>query len=181
MRILVLALVLGVAMKAATAGGDFRSLPWYAPRISSALLLLQASAAGALTEPAPRVVVFFVADDLGWNDLQSGGAHTSSIETPHIDSLRSSGVTLSQYYTSCVCSPSRGAFLTGRLPLHLGYDDVIASSEETGIPLDAPLLPSAWRAATGGRGEAHALGKWHVSRPPCTKAHTHGGGRRAAV
>ena len=58
--------------------------------------------------------------DLGWNDLGSGGAHTSAIQTPTIDRLRGEGVTLSNYYTSCVCSPSRGSFLSGRLPLHLG-------------------------------------------------------------
>ena len=45
--------------------------------------------------PAPRVLLFFVADDLGWNDLGSGGAHASTIQTPTIDRLRAQGVTLS--------------------------------------------------------------------------------------
>ena len=69
---------------AAAAGGDFRSLPWYAPGVSSAMLLLQAGATGALTEPAPRVVVFFVADDLGWNDI---GYNSNDMKgmTPNMD------------------------------------------------------------------------------------------------
>lgn len=131
--------------------------------VALASSLFVATTTAATTATAPRVVVFFVADDLGWNDLGSG---TSAVATPTIDALRRSGVSLTNYYTSCVCSPSRGSFLSGRLPLHLGYDNVIASSAAMGIPLDAPLLPAMWAAANANRGsrraESHALGKWHV-------------------
>ena len=67
-------------------------------RLIANLLLcsnLVSSTTSATPAVAPRVLLFFVADDLGWNDLGSGGAHTSAIQTPTIDRLREEGVTLS--------------------------------------------------------------------------------------
>ena len=55
-----------------------------------------------------------------------------------------------------VCSPTRGSLLTGRFPLHLGYDAVIHDSEPTGVPLSMSLLPQALKAEGF---ETHQLGK----------------------
>ena len=64
-------------------------------------LALFLSLAAALSASAPRAaaatnVVFFMADDLGWNDV---GYHGSEIRTPNID----------RYYAFPVCSPTRAA------------------------------------------------------------------------
>jgi arylsulfatase A-like enzyme len=41
------------------------------------------------------------------------GFHGSKIKTPHIDALARGGVRLEQFYVQPVCSPTRGAFLSG--------------------------------------------------------------------
>ena len=81
------------------------------------------------------------------------------MRTPVIDSLRLKGVSLTNYYVSEVCSPTRGSLLTGKFPMNLGYDSVIHDTEPMGVPLTDVLLPQALQAA----GYAtHMLGKWHI-------------------
>ena len=59
-----------------------------------------------------------VADDLGWGDVSFTGA--SDVRTPHIDAIAARGVRLTRYYGQPVCTPSRAAIHTGRLPLAYG-------------------------------------------------------------
>lgn len=56
-------------------------------------------------------VIIFLADDLGWNDIGFHGSH--HLKTPNIDTMASDGILLNRYYTQPLCSPSRGALLTG--------------------------------------------------------------------
>ena len=62
-------------------------------------------------------VILIVADDLGWDDV---GFHGSEIPTPNIDALASSGVILSNYYVSPICTPSRSELMTGKYAIHTG-------------------------------------------------------------
>lgn len=48
------------------------------------------------------------------------GFHGSKIETPNVDKLASEGVVLDSYYVQPICSPTRGALLSGRYPIHIG-------------------------------------------------------------
>ena len=57
-------------------------------------------------------IVFMFADDMGWADPGFNGGNPEL--TPHIDRLRTQGMSLTQFYTHSVCAPSRAAFLTGR-------------------------------------------------------------------
>jgi len=85
-------------------------------------------------------VIIFVADDLGWDDV---GFHGSvQMRTPNIDTLASDGIILNNYYTSPVCSPSRGALLSSVHPIHSGTQNyVILTPAPWGLPLDLKLLP----------------------------------------
>ena len=66
----------------------------------------------------PNIVVLF-ADDLGWGDLGSYGH--PNIATPHLDKLANEGQRWTSFYApASVCSPSRAALLTGRLPNRTG-------------------------------------------------------------
>ena len=56
-----------------------------------------------------------VLDDLGWSDV---GFHGSQINTTNMDKLVSEGVILDKYYVQPICSPTRGALLTGMYPTH---------------------------------------------------------------
>ena len=66
---------------------------------------------------SPPHILFMLADDLGWIDV---GFHGSKIHTPNIDSLAKDGVILDNYYVQPVCTPTRGALMTGRYPIHTG-------------------------------------------------------------
>jgi arylsulfatase A-like enzyme len=98
-----------------------------------------------------------MADDLGWGDV---GYHGGRISTPHIDQLSKRGVRLNQFYVQPVCSPTRGALLTGRYPMRLGLQcGVVRPWATHGLPLDERTLPQALRQA----GYVTAIcGKWHL-------------------
>src|SRR5436305_6207270 len=61
---------------------------------------------------SPNVVVV-VLDDVGYAQL---GCYGSDISTPNIDALAASGVRLSNFHTTSLCSPTRACLLTGRNP-----------------------------------------------------------------
>jgi arylsulfatase A-like enzyme len=88
---------------------------------------------------SPNIIVF-VGDDLGWDDV---GFHGSKqMLTPNIDTLASDGIILNNYYTSPVCSPSRGALLSGVHPIHSGTQNyVILTPSPWGLPLNLKLMP----------------------------------------
>ena len=66
------------------------------------------------TPPRPNIVLFF-GDDIGYGDLGAFGNPTS--ETPALDTMAADGAKLVQYYSAaCICSPSRGALMTGAPP-----------------------------------------------------------------
>jgi len=70
----------------------------------------------ASASPQPNIL-FVLVDDLGWSDV---GFHGSKIKTPNVDKLAREGVVLESYYVQPICSPTRGALLSGRYPIHIG-------------------------------------------------------------
>ena len=63
-------------------------------------------------------IIVFV-DDMGYGDVGSYGHPT--IKTPNLDTMSHEGQKWTQFYSaSSVCTPSRAALMTGRLPIRNG-------------------------------------------------------------
>lgn len=113
-------------------------------------------------EGSPNIVLILL-DDLGYSDI---GPFGSEIPTPHLDRLAATGLSLTNYHTTPVCSPARAALVTGLNPHRAGFGSV--ANADPGFPNlrleideDVATLPEILR----GHGYAtFAIGKWHLTR-----------------
>ncbi len=119
----------------------------------------------AAEQRPPNVVVIF-ADDLGWGDLSCYGHPT--IRTPNLDRMAAEGMRFTQFYSAaCVCTPSRAALLTGRLPIRSGMCSdrhrVLFPDSGGGIPQQEITLAEALKACGY---KTACIGKWHLGHLP---------------
>lgn len=96
-------------------------------RISAVLVITLLSGEAWTQRPSPNIILIF-ADDLGYGDLGCYGHPT--IKTPNLDKMATEGMRFTQFYVGAnVCTPSRAALLTGRLPIRYG----VAGTEGRGV------------------------------------------------
>ncbi len=113
----------------------------------------------------PNFVIIY-ADDLGYGDLGCFGHPT--IRTPNLDRMAAEGVKLTQFYSAAsICTPSRAALLTGRLPIRNGMCSdkrgVLFPNSGGGIP--ASEITIAEMLQKSGYTSA-CVGKWHLGHLP---------------
>jgi arylsulfatase A-like enzyme len=112
----------------------------------------------------PNIVVIF-ADDLGYGDLGCFGHPT--IKTPNLDRMACEGMKLTQFYAAAeVCTPSRAALLTGRLPPRngqCGNRRVYFPDSKGGLQPEEITIAELLKT----KGYATAcIGKWHLGHLP---------------
>lgn len=109
----------------------------------------------------PNFVIIF-ADDLGYGDLGVFGHPT--IKTPNLDRMAQEGQKWTNFYAGAsVCTPSRAALLTGRLPVRSGMASnkqrVLFPDSKNGLPSEEITLAEQLKEV--GYSTA-CIGKWHL-------------------
>jgi arylsulfatase A-like enzyme len=129
------------------------------------------AAAPAAAAPSKPHIVFFLADDLGYNNI---GYHNHVTLSPHIDEFFGTGLQLNHSFSHKWCAPTRGALMSGRLPFKTGLEHGSLgaySAPEYALALSAnfTLLPETLKKAGYST---------HSTLPPCpqpTAVHLHHG------
>lgn len=124
------------------------------------LFLINISCNSGVKKRPPNFIIIF-ADDLGYGDLGSYGHPT--IRTPYLDKMASEGIRLTQFYVgSSICTPSRAALLTGKLPIRTGmygkrsvlFPDNAGGLDPKEITIASALKNYDYKTA--------CIGKWHL-------------------
>ncbi|MDQ8197883.1 arylsulfatase [Pelagicoccus enzymogenes] len=119
------------------------------------LLACLASLSFASSQSSKPNVIFVLTDDQGYGDL---GAHGNPIlKTPELDRFHAESVRFTDFHVSPLCTPTRGALLTGRDPARNGA--YRTSAGRTMLHEDERTLAQLFSE----NGYATALyGKWHL-------------------
>ena len=121
-------------------------------------LLLNISPIDAQNKNKTPNIVYIFTDDLGYGDIGCFGA--TDISTPNIDRMADEGIKFTDFYSaSPVCSPSRAALLTGRLPQRMGINSVFFPESFTGMPPSEVTIAEVLKQKNYATG---IVGKWHL-------------------
>ncbi|RMF87509.1 MAG: arylsulfatase [Planctomycetota bacterium] len=150
-------------------------LKWISmPVVLLVLLGNSAVTARAASHPEkPNFLVIFC-DDLGYGDLSCFGHPT--IRTPNLDRMAIEGQRWTDFYVAaCVCTPSRAALITGRLPVRTGMCSdkrrVLFPDSAGGLQQSEYTIAEALRDLGY---TTHCVGKWHLGHLPQYLPTSHG-------
>jgi arylsulfatase A-like enzyme len=106
----------------------------------------------------PNFIVIFT-DDQGYQDLGCFGSPT--ISTPNLDQMAADGVRFTDFYVAApLCSPSRGALLTGKYPARLGIaKGVFMPKSKNGLAPQEITIADMLKQKDY---TTACIGKWHL-------------------
>ena len=132
--------------------------------VFSLILLLNSCDDSLRSSTQPNIVIIFC-DDLGYGDLATFGHPT--IRTPNLDKMAEDGQKWTNFYAAAsVCTPSRAAIMTGRLPIRNGmcgnrrvlFPNSIGGLQNSEITIAEALKTRGYSTA--------CIGKWHLGHLP---------------
>ncbi len=103
-------------------------------------------------------ILLIIADDLGKDALNGFSEGSIKPYTPHIDALRTSGISFTNFWSYPTCSPTRSSILTGKYGYRTGVKwagDLLNQSEVS--------LQKYINQETNNRYATSIVGKWHLS------------------
>jgi arylsulfatase A-like enzyme len=131
-------------------------------RAASPLRRAQSSAQGqnvTSTNGKKPNILFILTDNVGYGVLSSYNGGILDTPTPRVDQLAVEGLRLTNFNVENQCSPSRAAFMTGRMPIRCGIGKAMAAGAPGGlhpweITIAEALSDVGYRTAI--------FGKWHL-------------------
>ncbi len=127
------------------------------------LLAVSGAVSAAFAAPATKPnIVYLLADDLGYGDVQALNPERGKIKTPHLDRLAAQSITFTDAHSgSSVCTPTRYGLLTGRYAWRSRLQKGVLDGND-----DPPLI-AADRLTVPAFLRQHgyttaAIGKWHL-------------------
>jgi N-sulfoglucosamine sulfohydrolase len=106
---------------------------------------------GMAQNATPPTVVFYLTDDMGWNDSQLYNP-TSQVRTPNLVKLASQGMVFNNaFIASPACAPSRAALLTGLMPARNGAEENHSYPPNTIPLLHKQLQQNGYEVAAFGK------------------------------
>jgi arylsulfatase A-like enzyme len=127
---------------------------------ATSVILSAPALTAAVTAAKKPNVVYILADDLGWGDIDAYNDH-SAIPTPNCDAFARQGMRWTDMHaSSAVCTPSRYSILTGRYNWRSRLKSgVLVGDSPNLIEVGRMTVPSMLKEAdyyTAG------VGKWHL-------------------
>ena len=104
-------------------------------------------------------ILLIIADDLGIDALNGYNLGSVNPTTPHLDSLRNSGLTFANAWSSSVCTPTRAGMMSGKYGSNNEVKTSPGNLDTTHISLFKALKTSNPNYSTA------VSGKWHISQP----------------
>ncbi len=119
-----------------------------------------ANAAAAATTAGRRQpnILFIMADDVGWFNINAYNRGIMNTSTPNLDKLAAEGMLFTDYYAEASCTAGRANFITGELPIRTGLTTVGQAGATVGMPAQAPTIATALKSmgyATAQFGKNH--------------------------